>query len=483
MTYSAGGEPPPGEPRGPWTDRVAISETDDGLPVAYRPNEVITTRGEEALEVARRLFPDAELHHQSRGPFTRLTGVPDPLLLIEELRLSGIVAQPNHVFFSHGADTPTPLYGSSAPATPTPLYGSPLYGSPLYGSPLYGSPLYGSPLYGSPLYGSAPSGISMCGCAPCRSPLYGTYTAPVTGSKVAGSQHVEPTRSSALPPPEVTPTALIEGRIRAALVPGAPEVIVLDTGLAAPAFRPPLGNGITAASPADTDEPDEDHDQYLDPAAGHGTFIAGVIAQIAPGCKVALHRVMSTFGDAAEWTVCNAIDELVVANPDRTILSLSFGGYVLERPPMMARTIRHAQHRGIHVVASAGNDATSRPCYPAALPGVVAVGALGPGGPAPFTNYGDWVDACAPGVDLLSSFFTKFNGPAPVGPYGDDPDDFTGWARWSGTSFSAPVVVGNAVRLMMSHDGPATATGALERLIDDTELLSLPCLGTVVNAL
>ena len=47
-------------------------------------------------------------------------------------------------------------------------------------------------------------------------------------------------------------------------------------------------------------------------------------------------------------------------------------------------------------MASAGNDALSRPVLPAALPGVVGVGALGPGGPAPFPNYGPWVDACAP---------------------------------------------------------------------------------------
>jgi hypothetical protein len=300
------------------------------------------------------------------------------------------------------------------------------------------------------------------------------------GSKVAGSQHVEPTRSSALPPPRKTPTAQVGARIRTNLVSGAPHVIVLDTGLAYRDFCPPLGSGITAASGADIDRPDEDGDGYLDPAAGHGTFIAGVIAQIAPGCEITLHRVLSTFGDGDEATVCALIESLAPADPDRTILSLSFGGYVLDRPHLMARTIRHAQAKGIHVVASAGNDATSRPCYPAALPGVIAVGALGPGGPAPFTNYGDWVNACAPGSDLLSAFF-NFNGPAPVGPYGDDPDNFEGWAVWSGTSFSAPVVVGNVARLMMA-DG-STAKVALERLIDGTSLTTMPYLGTAVDAL
>ena len=462
-----GGEPPPDEPRGPsgrWNDRVAFARTDEGVPFAYRPRQVLTSGGDRALEIAQELYPRVERGPEMTGPFSLLTGVGNPLLLVEELRLFGIVAQPNHVFFAHGAAVPTPLYGS--PLYGSPLYGSPLYGSPLYGSPLYGSPLYGSPLYGSPLYGS---------------PLYGSpaWDNVIEGSKVDGTFHVQPTRSSALPPPPKTPTKQIGSRIQTDLAPGSPTVIVLDTGLAAPPFRPPLGNGITASS-ADTDQPDEDGDGYLDPAAGHGTFIAGVIAQIAPGCEITLQRVMSTFGDCDEATVCAAINGLTPADPDRTILSLSFGGHVLDRPHALARAIRHARATGIHVVASAGNDATSCRCYPACLPGVVAVGALGPGGPAPFTNYGDWVNACAPGSDVLSSFFV-FDGPAPVGPYGDDPDRFEGWALWSGTSFSAPVVVGNAARLMMA-DG-STAKEALERLIDGASLTTMPFLGTVVDAL
>jgi hypothetical protein len=105
---------------------------------------------------------------------------------------------------------------------------------------------------------------------------------------------------------------------------------------------------------------------------------------------------------------------------------------------------------------------------------------LGPAGPAGFTNFGNWVDACAPGVGLLSTFF-RWNGPAPVGPYGDDPDDFDGWAVWSGTSFAGPVVVGNLARMMMA-DG-SSAQEATERLIQGRSLFALPYLGTVVDAM
>jgi hypothetical protein len=360
------------------------------------------------------------------------------------------------VYFSHSGVSGNPVYGS-------PVYGSPVYGSPVYGSPVYGSPVYGSPVYGSPVYGS---------------PVYGS---PVYGSSVAGTAHTEPTHSSALPPPRHTHTTALGARIHHDLVAGSPEVFVLDTGLAAQQFRPGMfGTGITAASDIDIDFPDEDDDEYLDPTAGHGTFIAGVIAQIAPGCEISVHRVLSTFGDGDEWKISWRILNLAVSDPDRAILSLSFGGYVLDEPFLMAWTIRQTQHAGLHVVASAGNDATSRPTYPACLSGVVAVGALGPNGPAWFTNYGEWVDACAPGSDLLSTFFV-FDGPAEEGPYGDDPDDFDGWAQWSGTSFAAPVVVGNLVRLMMA-EGISTH-GAIRRIIDTPALFRIPGLGTVVDAL
>jgi hypothetical protein len=430
---SDGGDQPPGQ----WTN-LEFSENEDGLPFAFRPGEVITTGGVEAVEITRRLFPDAR-EGGSLGPFTRLVNIDDPLLLVDELRLNGFVAQPNHVYFAHGVS------GS-------PVYGSPVYGSPVYGSPVYGSPVYGSPVYGSPVYGSA-----------------------------VARRHIKPDRSTALPPPRHTDLDDIEDRLSTALVAGSPTVIVLDTGLAAIPYRPAtLGNGISAATGADVDEPDENGDGYLDPAAGHGTFIAGVIGQIAPGCHVTLHKVLTTDGDGDEWTIANVIHQLAPGDPGRTILNLSFGGYVLDHPHLMRWTIRRIQHKHVHVVASAGNDATWRPTFPAALPNVVAVGALGAFGPAPFTNFGDWVDACAPGVDLVSAFF-DWDGPAEVGPYGDDPDNFEGWATWSGTSFAGPVVVGNLVRLMMA-DG-SSAREAIARLIEAPSLSVVPFLGTIVDAL
>jgi subtilisin family serine protease len=45
--------------------------------------------------------------------------------------------------------------------------------------------------------------------------------------------------------------------------------------------------------------------------------------------------------------------------------------------------------------------------FPAALPSVVSVGALDQSGRADFSNFGGWVDCCAPGVDVVSTFFSS----------------------------------------------------------------------------
>jgi subtilisin family serine protease len=163
-----------------------------------------------------------------------------------------------------------------------------------------------------------------------------------------------------------------------------------------------------------------------------------------------------------------------------SILSLSFGSPVLDYPYLMAHVIAKIQSTGVVVVASAGNDAVSQPQFPAALPDVVGVGALGPQGVAPFSNYGPWVDACAPGVDIVSCFFTCKH----RGCLGPCELHFEGWAVWCGTSFAGPIVAASLARLMMSSHlfgAGMSAKEARERLIDAPWLFRIPGLGTVVN--
>ena len=456
---------------GPWADRVRFDDVSGDAPFAYRPDEVLTTGGDEALAVVSGLYPGAQVRGQLNR-FLHLEHVPEPIELVRELQMHGHVAHPNHVFFAHDACGCCPPH----PSTPCGETGSPMYGSPMYGhAAMTGSPMYGhAAMTGAPMYGHA---------ALYGSPMYGSpmYGHPMYGHPMYGHA---PLTSTARPAPTGAPVGEVSAEVEAPRDVDGPTVIVLDTGLAESPFTPAALDGSTSirmASPTDGDRPDENHDHLLDPAAGHGTFIAGIVDQMAPGCDITVHRVLSTFGDGDEAGIVHCLNDLVIDDGPNTILNLSLGGYVLEHPYALARAIRHLQATGAVVVSSAGNDATCQPTYPAALPGVVGVGAIGPGGPAPFTNYGPWVRACAPGVDILSCFFRDFDGPDPVGADGSDPDRFDGWALWSGTSFSCPVVVGALARVMREQH--CTAREAVARVVDAPALMRIPNLGTVVNVI
>jgi subtilisin family serine protease len=224
------------------------------------------------------------------------------------------------------------------------------------------------------------------------------------------------------------------------------------------------------------DHPDENSDQWLDPVSGHGTFIAGLLRRLAHGVSVELGRVLETTGEGNDADLAFRIGLLADDPPD--LLCLSLGCYTDDdvAPLGMSTAIAALQAKGTVVGASAGNDASCRVSWPAALPGVVSVGALGPHGPAPFTNFGSWVRASAPGIEVVSSFFEGVD---------DDGDgvltseSFSGWASWSGTSFSAPIVSSAIAREMLLYGIDASA--AVSRVVDDERLFRFPGLGTVVN--
>ncbi len=443
------------DPRVGWKDRVRFADRPGGRSFAYRPHDVLTTRADEALAVAQRVYPEAGISVGGViGPFSRLVDVPDPLRLIEELRLAGILARPNHVLFLHCVCCPPhPASGCAGgyrighghginPAEINPAEINPAEINPAEINPAEINPAEINPAEINPN-------------DPRR----------ITGLRRSSARPATPSEE------EAEDLGL---RICAPAAGGAPKVFVLDTGLAG--IDPPH---MLAQAPAITgapaDAPDVDGNSLLDPGAGHGTFIAGVINQVAPGCSVVVHQVATSYGDVDEHTASEFI--LSLPTDDHTILSLSFGGAVMDDDALeLAWAIRNFQDRGGVVVASAGNDASCLPSYPAALPGVIGVGALGTWGPAPFTNYGPWVRACAPGVGLLSLFFEGFDGMP-----GTDADDFAGWAYWSGTSFAGPVVVGALARMMMA--APCNAAQAVTRVIDAPVLLRIPNLGTVVNVI
>jgi len=239
------------------------------------------------------------------------------------------------------------------------------------------------------------------------------------------------------------------------------RVEVLDTGLFLdhPWWQ---RGGISAQSVENTSEPpDDDHDGVLDQQAGHGTFVAGIVAQQAPAAQIFTRAVLDSYGHGAEDVIAQAIRDAVTAfhadsSARRLVLNLSLGGYTDgDAPPLAILDALDTLPPEAVVVAAAGNDYPNcrRPFFPAALKRVLGVGALDEqGAPAPFSNRGSWVDACARGVRVDSSFFSGFDGPLTESP---DPDHFEGFAAWSGTSFAAPLVAGRIAAVLSRQLDPS----------------------------
>lgn len=220
-------------------------------------------------------------------------------------------------------------------------------------------------------------------------------------------------------------------------------------------------------------------DGFLDGASGHGTFVAGILRQASPDANLIAIRVADSDGTVLESELIDALEELARlkdGGQDVDVLNLSLG-YYHETPEdgrfstRLYDVLRDLRTRGVIVVCSAGNDATDRPTFPAALwnwpdsdlnvggdePGDIAdhlsVGALNPNGRsvALYSNIGDWVSHYAPGTSVLSTTPPLRGGvqaSSRMDLYGRrrmtiDADDFTGgFAIWSGTSFSAPYLAG-----------------------------------------
>jgi subtilisin family serine protease len=153
---------------------------------------------------------------------------------------------------------------------------------------------------------------------------------------------------------------------------------------------------------------------------------------------------------------------------------MSFGGYFTNDDPGVFGTELRRLLGDAVAVGSAGNDASIRPYFPAALPDVIGVGGLAASDRAWFSNHGPWVDACAPAVDVVSTFFDDFTERLD----GETPRHFDGWARWSGTSFAAPKVAALIAQEHYLHGG--TPREAWQRLTSNRHFRYAD-LGTVFN--
>jgi subtilisin family serine protease len=179
------------------------------------------------------------------------------------------------------------------------------------------------------------------------------------------------------------------------------------------------GNGIQLLD-------DQSSAGFLDNGAGaksHGTFVAGILATVAPGATIMPLRAFDDKGNTDLFTLAKAIR--YAKDRGATVINMSFG--TLTDSKVLKEAIDYAKAANVTLVASAGNNNTSAVQYPAAYPGVIAVAATDMSDrKASFSNFGSYIYVDAPGVHIMST--------VPGGKYGIA----------NGTSFSAPIVAGMA---------------------------------------
>lgn len=148
----------------------------------------------------------------------------------------------------------------------------------------------------------------------------------------------------------------------------------------------------------------------------HGTHVAGTIAAVTNNkqgiagigwvTKVMPLRVLGKNGFGSSYDIEQAVrfaaglpnDSGTIPSQPADIINLSLGGTGVDLG--FQQVITKARQAGVIVVAAAGNDNTDLPSYPAALDGVIAVGAIDINKQrASYSNFGDYLDIMAPGGD------------------------------------------------------------------------------------
>lgn len=227
---------------------------------------------------------------------------------------------------------------------------------------------------------------------------------------------------------------------------GDPRVViaVVDTGVDMnhPDLKTKLVPGYNVISQGQTPPQDDN---------GHGTHASGIaaaatdnkvgIAGTAPNCKLMPIKALDAEGGGGVMDV--ALGILWAVDHGAHIVNLSLGGP--DNSVTVERAIKYALRKDVAVVVAMGNESTDEARYPAASPGVIAVGSVDwERNLSDFSNRGQWTSVVAPGTQIFSTMPVSSS-------FMTDVEGFqSGYDFMDGTSMAAPMVAG-VVALMKSR--------------------------------
>jgi hypothetical protein len=256
-------------------------------------------------------------------------------------------------------------------------------------------------------------------------------------------------------------------------------IYMADTGLLADAASHSWLAGVVG-DPDPLPPVEVDGTQPIPPYTGHGTFVAGVTRCMSPGADVIVTNAFAIAGSTLESDLVPRLVEALSLGVDifhLTIAASSRGDLPLIAFEAWLKLLR--QYKGVVCVVAAGNNGSRQPSWPAAFSEVVSVGALAGDwrSRASFSNFGGWVDVYAPGRSLINAYATGTY-TCHVEPYRGQPRKFYGMCKWSGTSFSTPVVTG-LIAARMSRTGE-NGQEAAAALLAEARSQAIPGVGAIL---
>jgi thermitase len=183
-------------------------------------------------------------------------------------------------------------------------------------------------------------------------------------------------------------------------------IAVIDTGIELdhPDLSGRITNGYNVLN--DNDDPSDNN--------GHGTHVAGIIASrtnngegvagITWYNRIMPVKVMGTEGYGTSYDVAQGIRWATDHGAD--VINMSLGNY--QDSSVLQEAIQYAYGQDVVLIGASGNDNSDQPSFPAAYPEVMAISAVDDNGNrAQFSNFGDYVDVAAPGVNIASTYLNK----------------------------------------------------------------------------